>query len=183
MKKIINSIVLFVVSVTVYAQTIYMTRTGQVSFFSATPMENIEAVNNEVSSMLNPVSGEVVFAVLVKSFRFEKALMEEHFNENYMESDKLPKSTFQGKIINLDEIDFVKDGSYLAKVEGDLVIHGVKQHVISSGTITVSNRKILLHAIFSVKPADYKIGIPSLVADKIAKEIEVKINCQYTPKT
>ncbi len=183
MKRITIVFIFLVVSSAVYSQSIYMTRSGQISFFSKTPMENIEAVNNEVTSMLNPASGEMVFAVLIKSFRFERALMEEHFNENYMESDKLPKSTFQGKITNLEAIDFSKEGTYTATLEGDLTIHGVKQHVASVGTIIVSKDKISATASFSVKPKDYKISIPSLVAEKIASTIDIKVNCQYIPKS
>jgi polyisoprenoid-binding protein YceI len=184
MKKIILVTMVFALcTVTVQAQTIYMTRTGQISFFSKTPMENIEGVNNEVTSMLNPTTGEVVFAVLVKSFRFEKALMEEHFNENYMESDKLPKSSFQGKISNLKDVDFTKDGTYKAAIEGELTIHGVKQPVKTTGTFVVSKNKITGTSAFTVKPSDYNISIPSLVAEKIAKDIEVKVNCEYAPKS
>jgi hypothetical protein len=171
------------VGTSIYSQPIYMTRSGQVSFFSKTPMENIEAVNNEVTSMLNPISGEMVFAVLIKSFRFEKALMEEHFNENYMESDQIPKSTFQGKITNLNTIDFTKDGTYPATLEGDLTIHGVKQHIVTTGTVIISKDRISATSVFTVKPSDYKISIPSLVSEKIASTIEVKVNCQYTPKS
>lgn len=178
------AIILFTaLSIGSYAQTIYMTRSGQISFFSKTPMENIEAVNNEVTSMLNTTTGELVFAVLIKSFRFEKALMEEHFNENYMESNKLPKSTFQGKVTNAATIDFTKDGTYPVVVEGDLTIHGVKQHVTSFGTAVVASSKVSMNAVFTVKPADYNITIPSLVSEKIAKTIDVKINCQYDPKS
>ncbi len=169
-------------SLSLFSQSLYMTRSGQVSFYSKTPLENIEAVNNEVTSMLNTSSGEIVFAVLVKSFRFEKALMEEHFNENYMESDKLPKSTFQGKITNLSGVDFTKEGSYPVDVEGDLTIHGVRQSVATSGHLVVAKGKIALKGVFTVKPADYKIQIPSLVSEKIASTIDVTINCQYEPK-
>jgi hypothetical protein len=183
MKNIIITGLLAIISLTSFAQTIYMTRSGQVSFFSKTPMENIEAVNNEVTSMLNPVTGEIVFAILVKSFRFEKALMEEHFNENYMESDKIPKSTFQGKITNMAAVDLSKDGTYPVSVEGDIVIHGVTRRVISNGTAVVSKGKILVSSAFTLKPADFKIAIPSLVEEKIAKTIDVKVNCQYEPKS
>jgi polyisoprenoid-binding protein YceI len=183
MKKLMITGFLAALSMTSFSQTIYMTRSGQVSFFSKTPMENIEAVNNEVTSMFNPGTGEIVFAILIKSFRFERALMEEHFNENYMESTKLPKSTFQGKITNAASIDFMKDGTYPVSVEGDLTMHGVKQHVTSNGTAVVAKGKISMNAMFSVKPADYKIEIPSLVEEKIAKTIEVKVNCQYEPKS
>jgi len=183
MKRLIIIFALLMMGISVYSQTVYMTRSGQISFFSKTPMENIEAVNNEVTSMLNPASGEVVFAVLIKSFRFEKALMEEHFNENYMESDKLPKSTFQGKIKNPDAITFTKDGTYPVTIEGDLTIHGVKQHVAFPGTLVISKNSISATSSFQLKPSDYNISIPSLVAEKIAKTIDVKVNCQYVPKS
>lgn len=164
------------------AQTLLMTRTGQVSFFSKTPLENIDAINNETTSMLNTGTGEIVYAVLVKSFRFEKALMEEHFNENYMESDKFPKATFSGKITNLSTVDFTKDGNYAATVEGELVIHGVKKSVSTMGTLVVTGKKVSALSSFLLRPADYGIKIPSLVADKIAETIEVRVNCQYEPK-
>ena len=183
MKKIVAIVVLGIFSFGSFAQVIYMTRTGQVSFSSETPMENIAGVNNEVTSMINSTSGEIVFALLVKSFHFEKALMEEHFNENYMESSKLPKSTFQGKITNLSSIDFAKDGNYPATVEGDITIHGVKQHIISTGTISIKKKDVTVLSTFNIKVEDYKIDIPSLVAEKIAKTITVIVNCAYKPKS
>jgi len=160
-----------------------MTRSGQISFFSKTALENIDAVNNEVTSLLNPETGEIVFAVLIKSFHFERALMEEHFNENYMESDKIPKSTFQGKITNLSNIDFKKEGTYPASVEGDLTIHGVKQHISTSGNLKIEKGKIHTICSFIVKLSDYKIEIPSIVSDKIAETLEIKVNCNYEPKS
>ena len=160
-----------------------MTRNGQISFLSETPMENIDAVNNEVTSLLNTENGELVFAVLIKSFHFERALMEEHFNENYMESDKIPKATFQGKITNLSGINFSKDGTYPATVEGDLTIHGVKQKIATTGTIQIEKGKIVATSTFEVNVDDYKIEIPSLVADKIAKTLAIKVNCNYQPKS
>ena len=110
MKRILITCFLSGIMIPLFSQSLFMTRSGQISFFSKTSMENIDAMNNEVTSILNTGTGEVVFAVLVKSFRFEKALMEEHFNENYLESNKFPKSTFQGKITNLTSIDFAKEG-------------------------------------------------------------------------
>lgn len=175
-------LLLIMVNVNGTAQDIWMTRTGQISFFSKTPMENIEAINNDVNSMINTKSGEVVFAVLIKSFRFEKALMEEHFNENYMESDKLPKSSFQGRIVNFNEINFSKNGDYKAVVEGDLTLHGVKQKISTEGTIKVLKDKIEVEALFFIKLSDYKIERPSLVAAKISEKIDIKIKCLYEPK-
>lgn len=183
MKKILVLIFFIIVGVSGFSQTVYMTRSGQISFFSKTPMENINGINNEVTSMLDPGKRDLVFAVLIKSFRFEKALMEEHFNENYLESTKFPKATFQGKITNASSVNFTKDGSYPATVEGDLTMHGVKQRQTASGIITVANGKISAVSTFIIKLADYKIERPSLVVDKISETIEIRVNCQYEPKS
>ncbi len=170
-------------AITGFSQSVHMTRSGQVSFFSKTPMENIEAVNNEVTSLIDTGKGEIVFAILIKSFHFDRALMEEHFNENYLESNKFPKATFQGKISNLSKINFAKDGSYEATVEGDLTIHGVKQHQTATGTLAVANGKIAVTSTFTIKLSDYQVEIPSLVAEKISKTVEIKVNCHYEPKS
>lgn len=182
MKKLIITGFLAAITLSVFPQTIYMTRSGQVSFLSKTSLEDIEGVNNEVTSLLNADTGEIAFAILIKSFRFEKALMEEHFNENYMESTKLPKSTFQGKITYTASVDFTKDGTYPVSVEGDLTIHGGKRHITANGTAVKYNGKVSINAKFTVIPADYKIEIHPLVEEKIAKIIEVNVNCQYEPK-
>ena len=183
MKRLITLILFSTVSILGFSQSVFMTRNGQVSFFSKTQMENIEGTNNEVTSMIDTSKGDIVFAVLVKSFRFEKALMEEHFNENYLESTKFPKATFQGKFTNTQSINFTKDGTYTATVEGDLTMHGVKQRQTATGTITVKNGKISAVSTFTIKLADYKIERPSLVADKISETIEIRVNCQYEPKS
>ncbi|HRG77954.1 MAG TPA: YceI family protein [Cyclobacteriaceae bacterium] len=183
MKRLITLILISTVSILGFSQSVFMTRNGQVSFFSKTQMENIEGTNNEVTSMIDTSKGDIVFAVLVKSFRFEKALMEEHFNENYLESTKFPKATFQGKFTNTQSINFTKDGTYTATVEGDLTMHGVKQRQTATGTITVTNGKISAVSTFTIKLADYKIERPSLVADKISETIEIRVNCQYEPKS
>ncbi len=169
-------------TIAVFSQSIQMTRSGQVSFFSKTTMENIEAVNNEVMSFIDTGKGEVVFAILIKSFHFDRALMEEHFNENYLESTKFPKATFQGKITNASQIDFNKDGTYEATVEGDLTIHGIKQKQITTGTFTIKSGKLTVNSRFIIKLADFNVEIPSLVSEKISKTVEIKVNCQYEPK-
>jgi len=183
MKRLITLILFSTISILGFSQSVFMTRNGQVSFFSKTPMENIEGTNNEVTSMIDTSKGDIVFAVLVKSFRFEKALMEEHFNENYLESTKFPKATFQGKFTNTQSINFSKDGTYTATVEGDLTMHGIKQRQTATGTITVTNGKISAVSTFTIKLVDYKIERPSLVADKISETIEIRVNCQYEPKS
>jgi len=183
MKKSIIILLLSVISITAGAQSLYMTKAGKVSFNSRSSVEKIEADNNEVSSVINTQTGDMVFAILLKSFHFDRALMEEHFNENYVESDKFPKSTFKGKISNLSAINFTKDGNYPAVVEGDLTMHGVTKKVSSNGTLTVKAGKIAAYAKFSVKLKDFDISIPSLVADKISQDIDIIVDCKYDPKS
>ena len=154
----------------------YMTRTGKVTFFSSTPLENIEAINNETACAIDAKGGDVVFQVPIKSFKFERALMQEHFNENYMESDKFPKADFKGKVANLANVNFGKPGTYDVKVEGKLTIHGVSRQVTLPGTITVQGSGITAASKFRVRPGDYGIKIPGVVASKIAQEIEVTVN-------
>jgi YceI-like domain len=167
----------------VNAQNMYMTKTGKVSFYSrAKSMEKVEADNNEVSSILNAQTGDLVFAILVKSFHFESALMEEHFNENYIESNKFPKATFKGKISNISSVNFTKDGAYPVTADGDLTLHGVTKKISSTGSITVKSGKITAFSKFSVALKDYNITIPSLVKDKISEDIDITADCKYEPK-
>jgi polyisoprenoid-binding protein YceI len=107
--------------------------------------------------------------------------MEDHFNENYMESDKYPKSIFKGKFSNIENIDFNKDGTYPATVKGTLEIHGVKKEVETTGTIKVSGKNITATASFEVTLEDYKVDVPSIVGIKISEKAKIKVNCTYTP--
>jgi polyisoprenoid-binding protein YceI len=181
MKKLVMMMVLLGAAIGAYAQK-YMTRTGKVSFFSATSLENIEAFNNEVASVLDAKTGDVVFQVPIKSFKFEKALMQEHFNENYMESDKYPKAEFKGKVTDISSVNFAKDGTYNVKTTGKLTMHGVTKDVTVPGTITVKGKDVTTNTKFKVKTADYNISIPKLVEGKIAKEIEVTVNSILSQK-
>ena len=163
-------------SLSVHAQK-YMTKNGNIMFYSETPMETIKAVNDQVNAALDIQTGEIVFKVLIQSFQFPKALMQEHFNENYMESDKFPNSTFKGKITNISSIDFSKEGTYDAVIEGDMTIHGVTNHISEKGTIIVeTGDKIHATSKFLVKVADYNIKIPGTVINNIAESIEVTVN-------
>jgi polyisoprenoid-binding protein YceI len=158
-----------------------MTKNGYIGFFSSTPLENIKADNNQVASVIDISTGEVVFQVLIKSFKFERALMEEHFNENYMESEKFPKSTFKGKISNLAAVDFNKPGQYDVTIEGDLNIHDVTNRISAKGSISVVSGGINANSKFDIIPEEYKINIPGVVRNKIAKTIEVTVAMKYTP--
>ena len=159
----------------------FYTKNGSISFFSKTNMENISAVNNQVMSVLVPQTGTFEFSLLVKGFHFEKALMEEHFNENYLESSTFPNAQFKGQISNLSEINFSQDGKYNAKASGKLTIHGVERDVNVEGTVKVSKGSVEILSNFVVKPEDYKIAIPSLVRDNIAKEIKVTVSAVLQP--
>jgi hypothetical protein len=159
----------------------YMTKNGFIGFYSHTPMEDIKGDNNQVVGALDISTGEMVFQALIKSFHFDRALMEEHFNENYMESDKFPKSVFKGKISNLKDVDFSKNGIYNVTVEGDLTIHDVTNKISAQGTIEVVSGGINANSKFKVVPEDYKINIPGVVKDKFDKNLEVTVAMKYTP--
>ena len=162
----------------VSAQKFY-TKSGQISFYSDTPMEKIEAHNYKAVSVLDTESGAMEFSVLIKGFQFEKALMQEHFNENYMESNAFPKSTFKGKITNLDGINFSTDGTYEVNVAGDLTIHGVTQAVETTGKLTVQDGSLSAFSSFEVAVADYGIEIPKVVAENIAKIVKIDVDLDY----
>jgi hypothetical protein len=159
----------------------FMTKNGYIGFYSHTPMEDIKADNNQVVSVLDISTGDLVFQALIKSFHFDRALMEEHFNENYMESDKIPKSMFKGKITNLSSVNFSKPGSYEVTVEGDLTIHDVTNKISTKGTIEVVSGGINANSKFKIVPEDYKITIPGVVRDKFDKAMEVTVAMKYTP--
>jgi polyisoprenoid-binding protein YceI len=183
MKRITGSVkyfgmILFLVALSknTVAQKFY-TKSGKIVFFSKAPLENIEAENKTATAILDTRNGQIQFNVLVKGFEFEKALMQEHFNENYMESSKYPKASFAGQIQNSAEINYAKNGNYKAVVKGMLTIHGVTKELEATGSINVINGFPTLNADLVIALADYKISIPSLVKDKISSTVKVTINC------
>jgi polyisoprenoid-binding protein YceI len=176
MKRNISVLIIaLLVTVSAFGQN-YVTKTGHIKFYSETPIETIEAHNHAVNSALNPQTGDFVFKVLIKSFEFEKALMQEHFNENYMESDKYPNATFKGKLANVEGLDFSKDGSFDASIKGDLTIHGVTKTVEEKGTFTVSDGKIQGQSVFNVLLEDYEVKVPGAVKKQISESIEVSVD-------
>jgi hypothetical protein len=174
--KLIAIIILTLSSWSVSAQR-YFTKAGSIYFNASGDMEVIEATNKTVTSVMDIKTGAIQFAVLMKAFQFEKALMEEHFNENYVESTKFPKTEFKGEIVNNKEISYDKDGSYAAKVKGKLSIHGVTQEVEATGTISIKAGKVQAQAEFVILLSDYNIEIPSLVKDKLSKSAKIKVDC------
>ena len=178
MKRLTLLSILLVVVTAVNAQK-YMTKNGFIGFFSHTPMEDIKGDNNQVAAVLDITSGEMVFQALIKSFHFDQALMEEHFNENYMESDKFPKSSFKGKITNLSDVNFSKNGIYDVIIDGDLTIHDATNKISTKGKIEVKNGELIATSKFNISPEDYKINIPGVVRDKINKNMEVTVSMKY----
>lgn len=161
------------------AQGKYFTKSGKISFFSSTPAEDIEAINKSVSVVLDSKTGDVQFAVLIKGFEFKKALMQEHFNDRHMESDKYPQSTFKGKITNNNDIKYEQNGTYTAKVKGMLTIHGETKEVETTGTVTVRDGKIQTHSVFNISLADYKVTH----TNKVSNNIKITVDCSLDPLT
>lgn len=157
----------------------YFTRSGDISFFSETPMENIEAHNHKATCVIDTETSRIQWAVLIKAFQFEKALMQEHFNENYMESSKYPKSTFEGSLPGLSDLDLSKDGVHKLTATGDLTIHGVTRTVETPVILTVKLGALSGSADFEVAVADYNIEVPSVVRENIAKEVQVKVSADF----
>ena len=153
----------------------YFTREGKVSFFSEAPVEKIEAHNSKATAVVDAEAGKIEFAVLIKAFQFEKALMQEHFNENYMESSKYPKAVFKGDVVNMDKVDLGKDGEYPVEVKGSMTIHGVTNEIEAPGKFIVKDGNITAASSFTVEVADYKIEIPAVVRDNIAREVRIDI--------
>jgi hypothetical protein len=179
MKIKILLIAMLALSQVIQAQKL-ITKTGHVWFYSKTPVEEIEAHNRQAVSTLDPATGDIVFMLLVKSFEFKRALMQEHFNENYLESDKFPKASFKGKITNLDKINFKKDGVYNTEVSGDMTIHNVTKPLSAKGTLEVKGGTVIVGSKFLTTAHDWDIEIPTVVEDKIAKQIEVTVEATYT---
>lgn len=156
----------------------YMTQSGKIRFFSKAKLENIEAVNNQVSSILNMENGEMAFTLLMKAFLFEKALMQEHFNEKYVESDKYPKAQFKGSVVDFEKLKLDKTPQKVT-VKGQLTLHGVTKDVVAEGTLQKVGNNIQAKAVFSILLEDYQIKVPAAVADNIAKSIEIHVDMEY----
>jgi polyisoprenoid-binding protein YceI len=184
MKRIIiTAIALFISTVLVNAQYVYFTKTGHVYFMSHTDAINIDGNNNQVTSFFNIEKNEIVFQLLIKSFKFTLATAEEHFNETYMESDKFPKASLKGTVINTSDIKINVNGTYKAIVKGELTIHGVTKPIEQEGSITVKDGKISAASSFKINIDDYGIKVPKLVEDRVAKIVDVKIDLEYEPYT
>lgn len=150
-----------------------------ISFYSKAPLEDIEATNKKATVVLKTSTNEIQFGVPMISFKFRKPLMEEHFNENYVESDKYPTSIFKGKIN--ETIDYTKDGEHKVSAKGTLNLHGVTKDVEATGTLTIKGNEIFITSTFKIKVADYNIKVPSLYVQNIAEAVDVTINVVLEP--
>jgi hypothetical protein len=179
MKRLKLTMVLMLLCIAVIAQDKFFTKNAEVSFHSSTPMEDVDATTNQATTFLDRQTGEIVMAILVNSFHFKRALMEEHFNENYMESTKFPKANFSGKITS--PIDWNSSKEVEVDVQGKLTLHGITKDISAKAKLIPGKDKITGTSKFSVKPEDFGIEIPSAVRDKIAKEMEVSLMADYEP--
>jgi len=154
----------------------YTSEKSHVTFFSKAALEDITADNKKANSLMNPSTGDIAFVVPVGEFKFEQALMEEHFNEKYLETEKFPRATFQGKMTGFDAAD---TQAQKITAKGKLTIHGVTKEVEIPGTIEKKGEKYAAQSEFMVKLEDYKIVIPQLLWQKVAEEVKVTVNFTY----
>lgn len=179
MNKLILCFAFSLIFFNVGAQSRFFTKDAKINFNSSTSVEDIIAESNQATTFIDIEKNEVAFSVLTTSFKFRRALMEEHFNENYMESPKFPKAKFTGKIIT--PIDWKSDKQVIVDVKGQLTMHGVSKDVTFKAQITPGKVKVVAVAELKVTPEDFAIPIPSAVRDKIAKEVTIKIDAVYAP--
>ena len=172
-------ILLFILVFTQVEAQKFITSDSYVKFFSSAPLEDIEAENKTARSVIDLSTGELAYSVVIKDFEFEKSLMQEHFNENYLESEKYPNSTLKAKIVDWSGMK----GKQEVTVKGELNIHGITNEVEIPGTIDYQDDKVLVEAKFPVQLKDYKVKIPKAVFYNIAEEVEVTVKFEYSPYT
>lgn len=174
MKKTALLLLFILAGNTIFSQKL-MTRTGQIKFEASEPsFEPVAAVNTSVSAILDNSNGEFAVLALIKAFKFKVPLMEEHFNENYMESSVYPKATFKGKIINFDASKVSASKKY--DLEGDLTIHGVTKKIKTKINIVSKDGKLNLTNNFTVKAQDFNIKIPSIVKSKVSEDVNISLD-------
>ena len=179
--KTIYTLLILTLVMGLNAQDRFLTRSGKIRFFSSAPMEDIEATSNKVLSIVDLAKGQIAVDMLMKSFEFEKKLMQEHFNENYIESDKYPKAKFSGTFEVPDQLKKMADGEYEVEVSGDLTIHGVVKPLTTSATLKVTEGTLSGKVVFNVSVKEHDIKIPKVVVRNIAEEVEVTGIFNYEP--
>lgn len=180
MRKIIITLVLLISVKNIIAQK-YFTRTGETTFkASVEAFEPVEAINKSTTAILKVNTGEIAALLLVKAFHFDIALMQEHFNENYMDSDKFSKATFKGKVEDFNFENLSSNKAYILK--GTLTIKGISKQLTTKAFFNKKGDKLILKSNFSVKPEEFDIKIPSIVRKKIAQKINISIQYEFTKK-
>jgi len=179
MKKIFFSLILLTGAITTQAQNM-VSKTSEVKFFSKTPVEDIEAVNKKSRAVINPATMDIAVKITNTDFDFPNNLMEEHFNEKYMESEKYPSSSFTGKLNK--KIDFSVPGSHEVEAIGKLNMHGVIKDKTLKGTVVVTAEGVTLKSKFDVMLVDYNIDRPTIVIAKIAEKIDISTTFYFTLK-
>lgn len=165
----------------VSAQNIYIAKATRISFFAGTPVEDIDATNTAAISFINTSTGDITISIPNKEFHFKRSLMEEHFNENYMESGKYPKSEFKGKIDNIQQFDLSAQNTYPITVTGTLTIHGVAKPRTLEVSLTSSKGKLEGTTKFKVQLADHNIDRPKILWEKIAETVDITASFTYEP--
>ena len=178
MNKAILLLSIAILPLVVNAQ-IYLAKDCEITFFSQAPMENIEAVNKAAKPILNASTGDIQVKIAIQGFQFDKPLMQEHFNENYMESDKFPNAIYKGKIN--EKIDYTKDGITKVTVTGKMTIHGIEKEKNIDGTVSIKGQQVIIDTKFNIHIADYNIKIPNVVVKNIAEDVEVKLKANLEP--
>ena len=159
----------------------FYTKTGHVHFLSEAPIETIQSDNNNAYVVLDGASGQFEFSVLIKGFNFEKALMQQHFNENYLESDKYPKSVAKGSVLNWSAIRLDSDHEYNVNVGGQLTIHGITKPFSTQGKLVIKDGMISIFSTYTIVIADYEIEVPKVVRDNISKTVKVTVSADLQP--
>jgi polyisoprenoid-binding protein YceI len=169
------------VLIPVYGENIYFTRSGDVSFFSWTPIEDIKANNKQVTCVLDMETGKTSFRIPIRGFTFKNGLMQEHFNESYLESEKYPNAGFNGKIENWKDF-IITEKPQKVIIAGEMTIHGVTNSIKESGLLYQVNEKVKGEAVFKVMLEDYKVKIPKILIKNIAESVEIKMNLELNKK-
>ena len=159
----------------------YFTRTGITQFkASEKTFEPVEAINKSTTAIFNANTGQVAAQVFIAAFQFDNALMQEHFNENYMDSHQYPKAIFKGELKDFSKEKLTSNNSF--DLDGTLIIKGIKKEIQAKVYVKEEKKRLYVTANFSVKPEDFDINIPSIVRDKIAKQIQISIEYELIEK-
>jgi len=180
-KSVVSFVFMVLIPLGIMGQGKFLTNNGIITFYSHTIIEDITAVNNGVAAVIDGSTGEVVIILRMAQFQFEKKKMQEHFNENYVESEIFPKATFSGNILNNHDVKYNIPGLYEVEVKGEMTIHGQTQSVSAKGTVKVSSGGIVCSTKFMLNPEDYKIKIPRTVQKNISEQMEITVEITCAP--